>query len=463
MKRTAIYIRVSTQEQALEGFSLAAQTQKLNAYCESQDWQVVGIYADEGISAKDTHRPKLQQLLQDIAAGNIDIVLVYKLDRLTRSVSDLYQLLQLFDKYQVGFKSATEIFDTTTAIGRLFITMVAAMAQWERETIGERVAIGMAQKALEGKRVAAAAPFGYTKNGETLAVNPTEAQVVREIFHRYVNGDSIDRITRWLRTTDARGGIWDNHTVSYLLENPVYIGKIRWGYRSAKTSQETILTDGSHEPIVNLATWQAAQHARERRKRRSPRAGTGKFPFGGLLWCAKCGASMTGQYNRKYRYYRCNKARLKQCNARMVRADLLEAAVVDALQHHIQAAISELTIDLDAQRGQPRDTAKVHESLLARKRRLLDAYELGGVTLDELRVRLARLEDDLLEITDTRHASVDAASIERRAHLIHARASDFRAGWHSLSTAQQRELLQQLIGRIEVVGTDVQITLRDVF
>ncbi|GMA61477.1 recombinase family protein [Alicyclobacillus fastidiosus] len=244
--RAAIYIRVSTQEQASEGFSLSAQTQKLRAYCESQDWSVADVYADEGFSAKDTDRPSLQRLMQDISNRQLDVVLVYKLDRLTRSVSDLYELLRWFDKYDVGFKSATEIFDTTTAIGRLFITMVAAMAQWERETIGERVSVGMAQKALEGKRVTASAPFGYIKRGDTLVVQESEAEIVREVFRKYICGYGLHRLNKWLQSTHASDRIADPHTIAYMLENPVYIGKLRWGFRSSKSHQEVIITDGDH-------------------------------------------------------------------------------------------------------------------------------------------------------------------------------------------------------------------------
>lgn len=188
--RTAVYIRVSTDDQAREGFSIAAQREKLLAYIYSQGWEVADIYADEGVSAKDTNRPALTRMLADISRGCIDVVLVYRLDRLTRSVLDLYQLLQEFERYGVHFKSCTEVYDTTTAMGRLFITLVAALAQWERENLAERVKMGMGQMVRERKRPGGPPPFGYVLREGQLQLHPEEAKLVRTMFTQYLIGNS---------------------------------------------------------------------------------------------------------------------------------------------------------------------------------------------------------------------------------------------------------------------------------
>src|SRR5690625_963900 len=191
--RTALYIRVSTREQ-LDGYSISAQKRQLTAYCESQGWDVIGYYVEEGESAKDTNRTELQRMLGHVEEGLIDCVLVYKLDRLTRSVADLYDLLKIFDKHKCKFKSATEVYDTTSAMGRMFITLVASFAQFERERLSERVSMGMEQLTHEGKWKGGHVGFGHDrKDGEFIIVEH-EAAVLRDMYKWYLEGLSDRKI-----------------------------------------------------------------------------------------------------------------------------------------------------------------------------------------------------------------------------------------------------------------------------
>jgi len=340
VKRAALYIRVSTEEQAKEGFSIAAQREKLTWYASSQDWLIVDHYIDDGYSAKDLDRPALQRMLYDVRLGKIDIVLVYRLDRLTRSVLDLYQLLEEWERVQVSFRSCTEVYDTTTAIGRLFITLVAALAQWERENLAERVKLGMEQMAQEEKRPGGPPPYGYRLQRGSLQLNPQEAHVVRTIFSLHEAGKSLSDIARELndrKLPSRTGARWSSATLSHMLQNHVYYGALRWNYAEGgqkKNSPDAwIIREGTHPPIIDKETFLAAQRLLGARRHQHARALASDFLFSGKLICAHCGALMYGKTIRTKkkegvyyhnRYYFCKKQRQKECDAPAIREAALE-------------------------------------------------------------------------------------------------------------------------------------------
>jgi len=180
-KRVAGYVRVSSDEQVSEGVSLDNQEAKIRAYAESQGWDLVQVYREEGISGKIISRPQLNRMLQDIHAGGIDVVLVYKVDRLTRRQRDLWHLLEdVFEAHGVGFKSVIEPFDTTTAQGKAFLGILAVFAQLERDTISERTKDALAYKAKNGEHLGTP-PLGFKVNGDGLEPIEEELAIVRRI------------------------------------------------------------------------------------------------------------------------------------------------------------------------------------------------------------------------------------------------------------------------------------------
>lgn len=298
--RVAIYVRVSTEEQAEEGYSIKAQVDRLNAYASSQDWKVVHTYIDDGESAKDMKRTQLTVMLTDLKKDKFDCVLVYRLDRLTRSVLDLYKMLNLFEEHNVKFKSATEVYDTTTAMGRLFITLVAALAQWERENLGERVRMGMNQKAKEGKWTVSLPPYGYNKDevdGDQLVINEEEASIVREIFNYYVTGQyGVGKIASLLNQQGIKTKAqhdWNSNTIRYVLTNPIYIGTIRYNFRVNKEQYFEI--ENAVPAIVEKASFQEVQKILSMRSKHHPRRATSRFIFTSVLKCARCGGNMAGK------------------------------------------------------------------------------------------------------------------------------------------------------------------------
>lgn len=342
--KTAIYVRVSTEEQAREGYSLAAQEERLKAYALSQDWEVIKIYREDGKSAKDLDRPKLQSMLTDIKSGMIDVVLVYRLDRLTRSVLDLYKLLEQFEKYDVKFKSATEIYDTTTATGRLFITLVAALAQWERENLGERVKMGMLKKAAEGEWSGGVAPYGYKYVNGRFEVVENEAKLVKRMF-KLARNKGMDSIARKLNKEGyrtRRGAEFAGYTVHYIVRNPFYIGKMRFNNERFMVRQpldeQQLFDSDLIEPIIDEKEFWELQEILDRRKENKGRGKTGGYYLTSILKCGKCGGPMTGtMYSNGVKYYRCQrKTKGHPCKMPIVKEDYIIDDLLRNFDRYVQ-------------------------------------------------------------------------------------------------------------------------------
>lgn len=230
---TALYIRVSTQLQADEGFSLEAQQERLQAYCKAQGWHVCEghIYIDAGVSGKTTDRPAFQAMLQAAQAGQIQRIVAMKLDRMARNVREFLATVDQLKADGCDLVLVKESFDTSTPHGRFALTMFAAMAELEASTITERVMTGKAQKASQGGFNGAPEAYGYSYSSGQFTVNPTEAHWVREIFASFLAGHSLNSIAKDLNDNGAptkRGGQWFAMTVRQTITNGIYAGVAQW-------------------------------------------------------------------------------------------------------------------------------------------------------------------------------------------------------------------------------------------
>lgn len=254
MKQAAIYIRVSTLDQAREGYSLAAQQKALRDWAQAHQYGIFATYADEGISGKDiTHRPAMQRLLTDIQQGDIDIVLVWALSRLTRSVADLYDTWDILQAHDVGLVSYTESFDTSTPTGRAMMGLLGVFAQMEREITAERVRAAMAERAAQGKRTCSEV-LGYDLDGtDSLKINPEEANRIRYIFDKYIEYRNLSAVAELCRLhgyTGKRGRVFKAWHIHVILTRPIYAG-----YNSYNGQ----LYRGSHEPIISVQQYNRVQ------------------------------------------------------------------------------------------------------------------------------------------------------------------------------------------------------------
>ncbi len=269
---TGIYIRVSTEEQAKDGFSINAQKEKLTKYAESNDWNIYDYYIDDGISGKNLNeRPEVTRLIKDIRNKNINNVLIYKLDRLTRSVKDLIYLIELFEKYDCTFNSQTEKIDTSNAVGRMFIKIIGIFAEFERENLAERVSFGYEQKTREGNYTNCNGFYGYDyiPGVQRLTINKEEKEIVNRIYDLYISGKSYLKIANLFNIENIktkRGGSWAASTIKSIISNPLYIGKIRYGL-SKKNKNRSFTVDGNNiEPIMSIQKWNKANNIKIKRK-----------------------------------------------------------------------------------------------------------------------------------------------------------------------------------------------------
>lgn len=284
-----IYVRVSTQEQAQEGYSIAAQKERLKAYCAAQGWTDIKFYVDEGVSAKDTNRPQLNMLLEHVKNGSISMILVYRLDRFTRSVSDLYNLLKTLDKYNCAFKSATEIYDTSTAMGRMFIGLVALLAQWETENLSERIKMALENKVAGGERVGNI-PYGFDLSESEKLVKNEKSLVVLDMIDKVKTGMSAHQLANYLNKTNS-DRVWHTQGVLRILKNPALYGATRWN--------DTIY-ENTHEGLISKEEYMKLQQRLDDRSIHHKRDVESTYLFQGVLSCPRCERPLSvNRYIRK--------------------------------------------------------------------------------------------------------------------------------------------------------------------
>ncbi len=242
--QVAIYTRVSTEDQAKEGFSLDAQLEKLRAYCTARSWTIQGEYVDDGYSGRKTKRPAYASMMEKI--DEWDALLVIKMDRIHRNSKNFMLMMEDLNKKGKEFVSMMESLDTSTAMGRFVMDIIQRIAQLESEQIGERVYIGMEQKAkTNGGMLGFNIPYGYDYINGKLVVNNSEAIIVKDIFDMYRNKLSMKKIAEILNQKNIPtklNKIWGPQTVSIILKNPLYCGFLHWG---------DYLNPGEHIPIID--------------------------------------------------------------------------------------------------------------------------------------------------------------------------------------------------------------------
>jgi len=269
--KAALYTRVSTEDQAKEGFSLDSQVERLRSYCSARGWVVYQEYVDDGYSGRYIRRPAYQELMENIDSW--DVLLVLKMDRIHRNSRHFMEMMDELRRREKEFVSMTESLDTSTAMGRFVVDIIQRIAQLESEQIGERVYAGMRQKAstplnrLDPEKspyLGFNHPFGYDYTDGRLTVNLVEADAVKKIYQLYSGGKSMGEIAKHLNRTDTptkRGGKWDKRTISKILKNPLYTGRVLW---------DGVVRSAPHEALVDEDVFGGVQQIISRRRAKLP-------------------------------------------------------------------------------------------------------------------------------------------------------------------------------------------------
>ncbi|WP_301744043.1 recombinase family protein [uncultured Duncaniella sp.] len=465
MRRAAVYIRVSTQEQAQEGYSVGEQKERLIAYCKAQDWLIADIYVDGGYTGSNLNRPGIQKLMAE--TDKFDVVLVYKLDRLSRSQRDtLYLIEEIFLPNNVDFVSMQESFDTSSPFGKAMIGLLAVFAQLEREQIKERTKMGRIARAKAGLYHGGGyIPIGYDYDHDAgkLVINPYEAEQVRKIFEWYLSGGSLKSITDRLQDegfTNKYGSYSSWSSVRYILENETYLGRIHFG---------DVLVEHAHEAIVSEEQFNAVQVLRgKRREQYGATAFQSKHWLTGLIFCGNCGGRYYLRNSGKYSYYACY-SRTKQiksmvkdpnCKNKNWKGPELEAKIDARIRELLHSP--EMAADIAAHK--PQAAAPVAENSSVEKRireidkqisKLMSLYQNDEIPTELLGEQISRLynEKTTLQAAVTPVVEPTAMPFDLVQELI----ADAAQIWDFADEAQRRRIAQSLISRIILTDDEIEI------
>lgn len=463
----AAYTRVSTTEQAKEGYSIGEQQQRLEDYCKARGWGAPRLFTDPGYSGGNVKRPALQELLREVKKGTVEKVLVYKLDRLSRSQKDTLELIEdYFLPNNVDFVSMSENFDTGTPIGKAFLGLLAVFAQLEREQIKERMSMGKEGRAKKGKfHGSGIIPIGYNYIDGKLVVNEFEAMQIRDIFEMYIAGKSAYKIAKYLNSLGFKHkyGSWTQSTVFNCLERPVYIGKIIHNDK---------IFDGEHEPIIDQDIFDKAnllkQHKSEEHAKKTMRSGKATSYLGGYLYCAKCGAKMSKKINRCkghiYNKYICcsrwktNPSSIKDpdCRNKIWNMAELDQIVFNEIKKLAIEPYNLETIIYDNENrlGVIRNEINKLDEQIAR---LMDLYAIGHMPINILQCKVQSLSDQKGKLEDELRKLMDEESQKLSQEQTRELIDSFSDVLGKGDFDQIRTVIGTLIDKIEIDDENVTI------
>lgn len=439
MLRVALYIRVSTNQQAKDGDSIPAQLAALREYVDRhENYLNAGEYIDDGVSGTKNDREELQRLLDDVKNDKIDKIIFVKLDRWFRSIKHYINTQDILEKHNCNWLAIWEpIYDSSTPQGRMIINTMVNLAQFEAENTGSRIRQVFEYKAQQGEVLSGRVPFGYQITDKHLTIDPAAAPVVRAIFDEYARSNSLADA---VRLAGDLGRLTDCRSIKRLLRNRKYMGEFRGNVNYCPA-------------IIDKATFDAVQIALSRNVKKSQKR---TYIFSGLLVCSECGRRLSATWHtttrkgKQYHHilYRCagHFAPVPKCSqSRTISESSVEKAVLKA----VKSEVDRITIEQSKprQNGVKRVTAAKEKAIVRKLERLKAAYLAGAIPLDEYKMDRERLTEELSRV----RAQMPPESVSN-VRLDKIYTSDFESVYGALNALERRRLWRSVIREIRMDG-----------
>lgn len=452
--KTALYSRVSTLEQKKEGYSIHAQKGRLEAYAKAKGLSNVQHYSDPAFSGASLDRPEMQRLMKDIDRGKVQTVIVYKLDRLSRSQKDTLTLVQdIFNKNNVNFVSLEENIDTSTPVGITMIGIMAAFAELERSTFAQRTSMGREERAKQGYYHGGGNydPLGYEYTDGLLHIKEEEVPIVKDAFYWYTNGCSMSETSKRLRKKYPER-IKSYTIVKDMIKNPLYVGRVRFNGKEF---------EGKHNPIIDEETFRKAQKVRKTRSIGSTTSNKRKGLLLGKIYCAHCGARYYRDVSgtKKYRYtkYKCRSKDYRRANISMVKdrncknknwdEDKLDQVVIDQLQRF------EFDEEYESDKTeQIKQKERKIDKLYKQIERTKELFVMGIIEAEEVKEKTANLKT---QISDLKLDIKELEETEREEKINLLRNFD----WKKEEKETKLKLIDEVVDRVEVDNDAVYVRL----
>ena len=467
-KVAGVYIRVSTEDQAREGFSLGEQEEKLLQLCKFKELEVYKVYKDAGISAKDMeHRPQFQEMLKDMKEGKLNYIVAYKLDRITRSVRDLEELISVLEQYNCFLLCDRDDVNTSTANGRFFVRMLTVLSQLEIEIVSERTKFGL-NGAIKSGHIPGQRPFGYkSAEDKRMVIDNATRPYIEKIFDMYLEGKSFQQIANYFKENNIYPKKnWKDATIQKIIDNKIYMGDYEQYKRIGKQENlEPIVYMNVVEPIISRAKWEECQRQKERNQRTYTRDRV--YTFFQRLKCPNCSRIMkckgSGGTKRKYMYYTCEHCHINFNEDHV--EHLLKDFIYDLLEYDM--AVKKFFLPVLEDKTNNIDTTSIDKEirdLEKQRNRIKDLYIKGIVEIDDFKEDYKLIEDKLANLESKKLELVNLETFNYSPHELLAERdlekekmirldtlnTVLKTKWNGMDKSEKQEFISKFIDTIEI-------------